>query len=68
MVMYIGNRRYTCSQPCEIDKCNKKPPCPKPPKPPCNIHCERPKPYCVFEIKCTPFDDQPPQIRFELKI
>ena len=61
--MYIGNRRYLCSQHCEPQKCKpcipSKPPCKPPPKP---------APYCVFEVKCTPFDDTPPQIRFELKI
>ena len=66
--MYIGNRRYSCLQQCEPIHCDHKPPCEKPKKPPCIPQCERPKPYCVFELKCTPLDDQPPQIRFEIKI
>ena len=62
--MYIGNRRYLCSQPCEPPK-NK--PCMSS-KPPCKQAPLNQTPYCVFEVKCTPFDDNPPQIHFELKI
>ncbi|MBR2371438.1 MAG: hypothetical protein IKA90_01045, partial [Clostridia bacterium] len=61
----IGNRRYISHHICQPTHCNnKKPPSQTPCKPPCQPR----QPFCFFEIRCTPFDDCPPQVKFEFKI
>ncbi|MBQ9716084.1 MAG: hypothetical protein IJV77_06730 [Clostridia bacterium] len=62
--MYIANRYFKNTHDCAFDKCNK----PKDKQPPCKPQFEPKRPFCLFEIRCTPFDDCPPEIKFELKI